>query len=180
MRNHIYSWTRLGGNLLQDKKKKIIIYIYMWFPTLVAGFWTFFLRIILDLELKKNIPFLALQCCVRSYGQIHKRTQMTHCQFLYCSFQNYYTERIFRKCRWLKHQMQANKKNFGYIFCIKARPHYLQHVDGHCRSTCHTISLDVVSISFVQYFLVDRHVKLINILSVFNKECRSTDFSVDV
>ncbi len=26
MRNHIHSWTRLGGNLLQDKKKKIVIY----------------------------------------------------------------------------------------------------------------------------------------------------------
>ncbi len=63
---------------------------------------------------------------------------------------------------------------------IKARPHYLRHVDRHCQSTCRAISLDVVSTCFAQYFFVDRHVKLIDILSVFNKECRSTDCSVDV
>ncbi len=32
MRDHIYSWTRLGGNLLQDKKKKIVMYVMYEIP----------------------------------------------------------------------------------------------------------------------------------------------------
>ncbi len=32
MRDHIYSWTSLGSNLLQDKKKKILIYVMYVIP----------------------------------------------------------------------------------------------------------------------------------------------------
>ncbi len=30
--DHIYNWARLGGNLLQDKKKKIVMYVMYVIP----------------------------------------------------------------------------------------------------------------------------------------------------
>ncbi len=42
VRDHIYSGTRLVGNLLQDKKKKIVVYVMYVIPHISNRIWTFF------------------------------------------------------------------------------------------------------------------------------------------
>ncbi len=54
--DHIYSWTRLEGNLLQDKKKKIVIYVMYVIPHISNRILDFFW------ELPYNGPFHSSLC----------------------------------------------------------------------------------------------------------------------
>ncbi len=79
---------------------------------------------------------------------------------------------------WFANHSRVVCEPFGSHVCtglyhIKVCLHYVCDVYQHCRPACriHPASMWIVNVS-CDFFLIDQHVKLIGILSVFIKECQ--------
>ncbi len=102
MWDHIYGWTRSGYHLPQDKKEKILQ--YMWFPTSVTGFRTFF----------ENCPWMALSVCDKqdrvNRSPPNEDTKFQYCTIKLCVVRKCFCMRSSRRSSW-KHIVSSERRS---------------------------------------------------------------------